>query len=105
MLTKYNELNCSCDCIDHMKIMSQPVTLTFEEKDLKHFGVMTYGYEDWTSFVLDGGNVHFEAMLLRKVIVGLGYQVTSQDDYHTPGTDKCMWEVSTTYPWDRFRAL
>ena len=84
------------------------VCVMLDARDLKSFGVTIGRNLDGTpgtSFYLDGNAHPFEELFLKKLIIGLGYKVTREEDLSCDGHDHYYWLVETTFPWADFQKL
>jgi hypothetical protein len=54
-----------------------------------------------TTFIVKGSSAtSFEGMFLRKIITGLGYEITREANYIREDGEEC--EIATTFPWRVF---
>lgn len=80
-----------------------------EAKDLRAFGNSTGSNHDGTpgtTFILNGATCQLELLLLRKLIVGLGYKINKEEDFYWTEKDElCDLLVETTFPWADYQKL
>lgn len=88
---------------------NEKVCVMLEAKDLRVFGGTISGNLDkteGTTFILHGDTCRFELLFLKKLIVGLGFEVTKEEDFCWGGDDdRCDLLVQTTFPWAQFQLL